>query len=60
MNFILPSLIDHTDSLNSNLKVESLKVVSELASIYFNKNESIDDGVRKKLKQIVEAHLVDT
>jgi len=57
---VLPSLIENIDSSNSDLRVESIKVFSEICSFYFNKQETeIAEDIRKKLKEFIENYFID-
>ncbi len=60
MTFLLPSLMDNIDSSNSDLRVESLKVFSEIANIILNKQSEISrDELRKEMKKFIENHFID-
>lgn len=58
--YILPSLIESIDSNNSDLRVESIKALSEICCFYFNKNEqNVGDDLRKQLKEFIEGYFID-
>jgi hypothetical protein len=60
MKDILPSLLDNIDSNNSDLRVESLKVLSEICSLYFNKkSEIVGEDLRKELRAFIEENFID-
>lgn len=52
--------MDNIDSLNSDLRVESLKVLSELTNLYFNKNnELVSSDLKEELKFTIETQFFD-
>ena len=60
MKHLLPSLLDNIDSSNSDLRVESLKVFSEITNIFFNKqNEVCGEDLRKELRNFIESQFID-
>ena len=60
MKYLLPSLIDNIDSSNSDLRVESLKVLSEITNSFFNKqNEICGEDLRKELRLFIENQFID-
>lgn len=60
MRYLVPALMDNIDSLNSDLRVESLKVLSELSSLIFNKqNDIATEDIRKELRSIIEGQFID-
>ena len=60
MQNIIPTLISNVDTLNSDLSVQSLRVLSEIYSIVFQKQEAIvNDETKKQFKTILETHFID-
>jgi hypothetical protein len=61
MKFVLPSLMDNINSTNSDLRVASLKIVSELSGIFFGKqtNNPISQESKEDLKNTIETQLIE-
>lgn len=61
MKFVLPSLMDNINSTNSDLRVASLKIVSELSGIFFGKqtNNPINQDSKEDLKNTIETQLIE-
>ena len=60
MKCLLPSLMDNIDSSNSDLRVESLKVFSEITNIFLNKqNEISREELRRDVKKFIENHFIE-
>lgn len=60
MKFILPSLMENIDCMNSELRVESLKILSELSNLFFsNQNEFITQDLKEDLKFAIETQFFD-
>ena len=51
--------MDNIDTANSDLRVQSLKFLSEITVLYLNKQEPIDDDVRKLLKTTIETSFIE-
>ncbi|CAF0783549.1 unnamed protein product [Brachionus calyciflorus] len=60
IKYILPALLDNIDSQNSNLRVESLKIVSEISNLFFNKqNDWVQSDLKDELKYKIETQFFD-
>lgn len=60
MQFIIPQLVSNIDAANTELSVQSLRLLSEICFITFNKQESpFSDDFKKTLKQIIENNLYE-
>jgi hypothetical protein len=59
IKYILPSLIDNIDSNNSDLRVQSLKVLSEISCLFYNNTDVADGELKKKLRSFIESHFID-
>ncbi len=56
----MPNLIESIDTINSNLSVESLRVLSEICSIFLHKKESIlNEDLKKQLKKHIEINFIE-
>ena len=58
--FLVPSLMENFDTSNSDFKVESIKVLSEISVLFFNKQDDIaKDELRSDLKFMIETKFFD-
>ena len=59
LKFILPSLMESIDTTNSDWRVQCLKFLSEIATLYLDKQEPIDEDVRKLLRTYIETSFIE-
>lgn len=55
MKFILPSLIDNISSSNTDMRVESLKMISELTALFFGKRNNTANEISQESKQALKS-----
>lgn len=63
IKFILPSLMDNVNSTNLDMRMESLKMISEMTTMFFSKRKTpIEFNVDSKeaLKLAVETQFVQS
>jgi hypothetical protein len=52
--------MESIEAVNSDFKVQSLKVISELSALFFNSQEDIgNESMRTDLKLIIETQFFD-
>jgi hypothetical protein len=51
--------MDSIDTVNSDFKVQSIKILSEVSLIFFNQREVGNDELRDNLKFAIESQFFD-
>lgn len=57
---IAPTLVENIDLINSDLSVESLRALSEISVVFYNKKEPIpNEDIKKQFKSLIEISFID-
>ena len=51
--------MEGVDTVNSDFKVQSIKILSEVSLIFFNQREVGNDELRESLKYAIESRFFD-
>jgi hypothetical protein len=53
-------MIENINSNNAGLRIECMKVMSEICLLFFNtQQQTVNDEIRKQLRTFIENHFID-